>query len=767
MSDMSDDLKEIIDNFLIETNELIETLTSDFVKLEADKENIELIHSIFRTVHSIKGTAGFLGFTKMQKISHGMEDLLNKLRHEEIKLNEKMMDVLYSGLDALQQIVVDVGDGNPEKMEIGSIIEKLNNVYQESGGNASDKVVKKPKMESKKEESDGVKDSHEEEANLAKAEAEALKEISEEVEELVIDEESSPVNNSNISPEIPEGMEEIYDSFIIESEEILDTLDQDLIKLEKNASDDEIINKIFRGVHTIKGTSSFVEFDQMTYLTHHLEDILNRLRHHELKLTATFMDVLLEAVDIIKELLTKFKNRDTEPFDLTQILASLKSLDTDNDDVLETNNNVNTEAKEETKAKSKSSSISFKDQTIRVDVDRLDSLMNLVGELVASRNRLTQLSSDFNINKDETESFEDLTQTASQIDFVTSELQTAVMKTRMLPVGKVFNKFPRLIRDISREFGKKINLEIHGEDTELDKSVIEEIGDPMVHLIRNAADHGIEMPEDRVKAGKEEAGSVKLIAQHEGNNIVIIIEDDGKGIAFEKVLAKAIKKGLVSEEESRLMTKKDIANLIFMPGFSTAEKITNISGRGVGMDVVKTNIAKLNGVIEIESTEGEGTRFIIKLPITLAIIQGLLASIKEEIYIIPLANVLETINIRQADIRSVNNKEVVKNRDRILPLLRLSDIYHVPGDEIVSDKQYVIVVGVAENQIGLIVDKLLGQQEVVIKSLGLYLSSVRGVSGSAILGDGKVRMIVDISELIELAKRENLKKAEEVGELVI
>jgi two-component system, chemotaxis family, sensor kinase CheA len=656
---------------------------------------------------------------------------------------------------------VDVGDGNPEKMEINDVIEKLNNIYTDSVSSESKKEVKI------KEEKKSVLSEHErEEANIAMAEAEALKEISEEVEVITSTDNASPINSSNISSNIPEGMGEIYDSFIIESDEILDTLDQDLIKLEKNSNDDEIINKIFRGVHTIKGTSSFVEFDQMTYLTHHLEDVLNRLRHHELQLTATFMDVLLEAVDIIKELLNRFKKRNPEPYNLTDILASLKALDNNTGKAAAKVSEAKIVGREE-KAKSKANSISFKDQTIRVDVSRLDSLMNLVGELVASRNRLTQLSSDLNINKEQNESFEDLLQTASQIDFVTSELQTAVMKTRMLPVGKVFNKFPRLIRDISREFGKKINLEIHGEDTELDKSVIEEIGDPMVHLIRNAADHGIEMPEDRRQAGKAETGTVKLIAQHEGNNIVIIIEDDGKGIAFKKVLDSAIKKGLVTEEESRIMTNKDISNLIFMPGFSTAEKITNISGRGVGMDVVKTNIAKLNGVIDIESFEGEGTRFIIKLPITLAIIQGLLASIKDEIYIIPLANVLETINIKRSDIQFVNNKEVVKNRDRILPLLRLSDIYHVPGDEIVTDKHYVIVVGVAENQIGLIVDKLLGQQEVVIKSLGLYLSSVRGVSGSAILGDGKVRMIVDISELVELAKRENLKKAEEVGELVI
>ena len=738
MSDMSDDFKEIIENFLIETNELIEKLSNDFLKLEQADGYLEIIHDIFRTVHSIKGTAGFLGFGNMQKVSHGMEDILNKLRHEEMELTEGITDVLYVGLDTLQVIISDVENGDAEASDVSEVVTNLHNVLEgktvevnRSNENvAPETVVEKKSEEVKKEKSTEVVD-------------------------------TSPDHSESVDDDVNDGMKEILESFIIETEEILDVLDQDLLELEKNPKDQDLLNKIFRSAHTIKGTSSFVEFDQMTTLTHHLEDVLNKLRHQEMDVTSDVMDVLLEGADYIKELLHRFKDGNKDRLDLDDIIAVLiemyktggKAPESSAPKAEKSETAQATEAPKEKKKPTKSHSPQFKDQTIRVDVGRLDSLMNLVGELVASRNRLTQLSFDLSAEQEANEHVSNLSTTASQIDFVTSELQTAVMKTRMLPIGKVFNKFPRLIRDLAKEFNKQIELQISGEETELDKSVIEEIGDPMVHLIRNSADHGVETPAERIEKGKPAKGIVKLEARHEGNHIVILIEDDGAGIAVEKIKNKAIEKGILSEDESRLMSDKDAFNLIFAPGFSTAAKITNISGRGVGMDVVKTNIAKLNGVIDVESVEGEGTRFIIKLPITLAIIQGLLANVKEEIYIIPLASVSETISVKDEEIRTINNKEVVKNRDRILPLLRLEDIYQVEGERKKTDKNYIVVVGLAEEQVGLVVEKLLGQQEVVIKSLGPYLSEIKGISGSAIMGDGRVRMIVDIGELINLAKR--------------
>lgn len=735
MSEMSDDFKEIIENFLVETNELIEKLSNDFVNFEEHSDDLEIVHDIFRTVHSIKGTAGFLGFYNMQHVSHGMEDILNKLRHEEIELTENIMDVLYVGLDSLQTIVADVEDGDSEKSDVEAVVKNLKRVFEGETVELKRESTVKP-----------VSDALEENT-----------EIPEVIEEKLT--EAFTAEDAN------DGMQEIIESFVIETEEILEVLDQDLIELEKNPEDHDLINKIFRSAHTIKGTSSFVEFDQMTKLTHHLEDVLNKLRHQEMEVNSLVMDVLLDGADFIKELLDRFKSNNKEPLELDEIIQTLKDMfagKITEGTTAEKKQVVAEEKSEKTKESGrKSSTPKFKDQTIRVDVNRLDSLMNLIGELVASRNRLSQLSIELSLENEGNEHLTNLGVTASQIDFVTSELQSAVMKTRMLPVGKVFNKFPRLIRDLAREFGKDIELKISGEDTELDKSVIEEIGDPMVHLIRNSADHGVETPEKRIAKGKSGKGIVRLEARHEGNHIVIIIEDDGAGIAVEKIKAKALEKNVINEDEARLLSEKEAFNLIFAPGFSTAEKVTNISGRGVGMDVVKTNIGKLNGIIDVESVEGEGTRFTIKLPITLAIIQGLLADVKGETYIIPLASVSETISVKDEEIKTINNKEVVKNRDRILPLLRLENIYNVEGKEKKSDKNYIVVVGVAEQQIGVVVDRLLGQQEVVIKSLGPYLSSVKGISGSAIMGDGRVRMIVDIGELVNLAKR----KKESISEL--
>jgi two-component system chemotaxis sensor kinase CheA len=735
MSEMSDDFKEIIDNFLVETNELIEKLSNDFIQLESHADDTEIVHEIFRTVHSIKGTAGFLGFANMQRVAHGMEDILNKLRHEEFELNPMLTDVLYSGLDHLQVIVEDVKSGNPEKSDVEDVVKNLKTLYENPGADV---------------------DIH----STFIAEGENVDEIQSEIEEKEIISEESVDEGFDIPDEdVNDGMKEIIESFIIETEEILETLDQDLLELENNPNDPDLLNKIFRSAHTIKGTSSFVEFDSMTNFTHHMEDVLNKLRHNELEVNQIIMDTLLESADVIKELLRRFKEGDKEPLDVSGIVQTLKEIfdgkySDESGEKPQSPKVVSEKENEKSTPKKKAVTAApqFRDQTIRVDVERLDSLMNLVGELVASRNRLSQLSIDLSLEIEGNDNVANLGTTVSQIDFVTSELQSAVMKTRMLPVGKVFNKFPRLIRDLAREFGKQIELKISGEETELDKSVIEEIGDPMVHLIRNSADHGIEMPKDRIAKGKTPKGVVRLEARHEGNHIVIIIEDDGAGIAVEKLKKKALEKKLISEEEARMMTDKDAFHLIFAPGFSTAAKVTNISGRGVGMDVVKTNIAKLNGVIEVDSEEGFGTKFTIKLPITLAIIQGLLAKVKHETYIIPLASVSETISVKDSEIRTVNNKEVVKNRDRILPLLRLENIYSVDGQRKESEKNYIVVVGLADQQVGLVVDKLLGQQEVVIKSLGPYLSTVKGVSGSAIMGDGLVRMIVDIAELINLVK---------------
>jgi len=311
-----------------------------------------------------------------------------------------------------------------------------------------------------------------------------------------------------------------------------------------------------------------------------------------------------------------------------------------------------------------------------------------------------------------------------------------------------------MVRDLARDAGKQIDLQISGEETELDKSVVEEIGDPLVHLIRNAVDHGVEMPADRAKAGKPEKGTVKLWAEHQGNHIVIAIEDDGKGMDPEVLKKKAIEKGILAEADAERMSDRDAWNLIFAPGFSTAAKVTSVSGRGVGMDVVKTNVAKLNGIIDIDSELGVGTKILIKLPLTLAIVNGLLVKVSDEIYIIPLVSVLETVRPQPEQMSTINGREVIRLRDHVLPLLRFDEVYNVPRNNGHMDIPYVVVVALADKQIGLAVDDMMGQEEVVIKTLGKYLGDMQGIAGSAILGDGRVRLIVDVADLVRMGKEE-------------
>jgi len=372
---------------------------------------------------------------------------------------------------------------------------------------------------------------------------------------------------------------------------------------------------------------------------------------------------------------------------------------------------------------------------------------------VLGRNRLAQVNGEFALENEGTKFSRDLSDVTKQIDLMTNELQLVVMKTRMIRIGKVFNKFPRLVRDLSRDAKKQIDIVIKGEETELDKTLIEEINDPLVHLVRNSVDHGIETPEVRKEKGKNPTGTLILSAEHEGNNIIITIEDDGKGIDPEVIRNKAVQKGLISADRAKELSKQDVLNLIFLPGFSTAEVVTNISGRGVGMDVVKTNVTKLRGIINIESTVGVGTKMIIKLPLTLAIIPGMIVKVKDQQIVIPLNTVLEVLRVHRENIYSVNQKPVIKMRDSVMPLVSVEE--RLNGFEEKDENkiwQYVVIVGIAEKRYGIKVDGLVGQKEVVIKSLGNYFGKVHGIAGSTIMGDGSVVMIVDVNELLHYAE---------------
>ena len=602
-------------------------------------------------------------------------------------------------------------------------------------------------------------------------------------------------------------MKEIVESFIVETKEILDKLDVDLVEMEKRPDDNELLNSVFRHFHTIKGTSSFLGLDKLTGVTHKGEDILNKLRRSEARLNSTIMDSLLNAYDKMKSLLVsieEFQNEDIEVDDTIKELMDLigtlenggvaevvkkpakkskkKSSKTeivkevkeevrneetvkveeikseDEAEELEEESESEVEAphietKQSNNEKSKQDSSKKVENSIRVDVERLDELLNIVSELVLGRNRLGQVNSEFALENEGTKFSRDLSDVTKQIDLMTNELQLVVMKTRMVKIGKVFNKFPRLVRDLSRDAKKQIDIVIKGEETELDKTLIEEINDPLVHLVRNSVDHGIETPEVRIEKGKNPTGTLVLSAEHEGNNIIISIEDDGKGIDPEVIRNKAVQKGLISAERAKELSKQDILNLIFLPGFSTAEVVTNISGRGVGMDVVKTNVTKLRGIINIESTVGVGTKMIIKLPLTLAIIPGMIVKVKDQQIVIPLNTVLEVLRVHRENIYSVNQKPVIKMRESVLPLVSVEE--RLNGYEEKDENkiwQYVVVVGIAEKRYGIKVDGLVGQKEVVIKSLGNYFGKVHGIAGSTIMGDGSVVMIVDVNELLHYAE---------------
>ena len=639
--------------------------------------------------------------------------------------------------------------------------------------------------------------------------------------------------------------QEILQDFLVESFELVEQLDSDLVELETTPEDLELLNGIFRVAHTVKGASSFLNFDVLTHLTHHMEDVLNKARHGDLIITPDIMDVILESVDLMKALLGVIRDTSADAgIDVAACVARLDKVsggdgevetpiaqevpvaaepevveedsdepDYDNmsDDDVEAEiarllaerqvedkakrqakidagekvaapppspEEVEASAPEDTaavastppppppppappassgddapKAAAPAKKAPTVEQTIRVDVKRLDHLMNLIGELVLAKNRLIKINDDVEERYEGEEFLEELNQVVSIVSLVTTDLQIAVMKTRMLPIGKVFNKFPRMIRDLTRELNKKIELDISGEETELDKSIVEEIGDPLVHIIRNSCDHGIEEPHDRAAKGKEEGGTIALKAYNEGNQIVIQIDDDGKGLDTTMLKQKSIEKGIITEKEADQMGDKEAFGLIFRPGFSTAAQVTNVSGRGVGMDVVKTNIEKLNGIIDIDSEIDVGTSMKLKIPLTLAIIQALLVGVQEETYAIPLASVLETVRISTDEVYTVEGKSVMRLRDEVLSLVHISDIFEVDRIMDGGEHAYVVVLGLGAQKLGLIVDTLVGQEEIVIKSLGEYLKGIEGVAGATIRGDGGVTLIVDVVALMDMARK--------------
>jgi two-component system chemotaxis sensor kinase CheA len=614
-------------------------------------------------------------------------------------------------------------------------------------------------------------------------------------------------------------MQEILNDFLTESNEMLEVLDQRFVTLESDPNNTDLLNEIFRAMHSMKGSAGFLGFNHLVNVAHRGENILNKLRQGDMAVSPTIISVILETIDVIKAIMADIRATGTDTHVATDAIAATL------DAILNGNSSASAPAVASSTASSGatapapsmapsvepaptlgeilvSEGLASKDQvldalnaqqhqpdpktplgeillqakaiteraldqalhkqekqpkpaeedaTIRVETKRLDSVMNLVGELVLGRNRLIKIGTQLEQNHESDPQVRVLSETLAQLNLVTTDLQLAVMKTRMLPIKKVFAKLPRMVRDLSQKLNKQVRLEMRGEETELDKSVADEIGDPLVHLVRNAIDHGIETPVERQAKGKPGEGQLTIAASQEGNSIVIRINDDGRGIPVDKIKAKALAKGLISEAELTTMEHREVLNLIFLPGFSTAEQVTDVSGRGVGMDVVRTNIRKINGSVDLESEPGKGSQIIIKLPLTIAIIQALMVEVEQSIFAIPLSTVIEAVRISRTDIKTINGREVLHLRDRVLPLIRLAQEFDIPTNS-ERERFYVVVAALGDRRVGVVVDELRSQEEVVIKSIWDYLETVKGVSGATITGEGKVVLILDTSELVQNAR---------------
>ena len=616
-------------------------------------------------------------------------------------------------------------------------------------------------------------------------------------------------------------MQEILNDFLTESNEMLEVLDQRFVTLESDPNNADLLNEIFRAMHSMKGSAGFLGFNHLVNVAHRGENILNKLRQGDMAVSPTIISVILETIDVIKAIMADIRATGTDTHVATDaIAATLDAILNGNssaaappvtssatpsgatapapsiapahsvepaqtlgeilvneglaskDQVLDALNaqqhqpdpktplgEILLQAKAITERaldqalhkQEKQPKPAEEDATIRVETKRLDSVMNLVGELVLGRNRLIKIGTQLEQNHESDPQVRVLSETLAQLNLVTTDLQLAVMKTRMLPIKKVFAKLPRMVRDLSQKLNKQVRLEMRGEETELDKSVADEIGDPLVHLVRNAIDHGIETPVERQAKGKPGEGQLTIAASQEGNSIVIRINDDGRGIPVDKIKAKALAKGLISEAELATMEHREVLNLIFLPGFSTAEQVTDVSGRGVGMDVVRTNIRKINGSVDLESEPGKGSQIIIKLPLTIAIIQALMVEVEQSIFAIPLSTVIEAVRISRTDIKTINGREVLHLRDRVLPLIRLAQEFDIPTNS-ERERFYVVVAALGDRRVGVVVDELRSQEEVVIKSIWDYLETVKGVSGATITGEGKVVLILDTSELVQNAR---------------
>ena len=663
---------QYMDMFLDESHEHLQSLNEGLLRLEENMEEIGAVNDIFRNAHTLKGMSATMGFAKIAELTHEMEDVLDLVRKEQLKLNEDIMDTLFKCLDSLEQMVDSVGNGEAEDVvDVTDLVAKLSSISKGTPPPAAAAP-----------------------AAAAPAAAEAAAAGSElDIDEIDLD----------VMKKAKEAGLHIYHVKVT----LMETC----------------VLKAARSVMVMHALDEVGDVIKSIPAAEDLEQEKFERSFDVVVTTANDAEAVQNAVDTVSEI----EDIAVEELDPDQFGKAAEAAPAA----------TPAAAAKPAAAPAKKQ---HQSQSVRVDIEKLDTLMNLMGELVINKVRLEQIG--------QTHRMSDLMETLEQMDRVTGDLQNIVMKVRMVPVSAVFNRFPRMVRDVSKELGKEINLTIEGEETELDRTVIDEIGDPIMHLLRNSLDHGVESPDKREAKGKPRVGEVGLIARHEGNNVVIMITDDGAGINADVIRRKAVEKGMISQDEADRLDDADAVRLIFLPGFSTAEQITDISGRGVGMDVVRSKIEALSGHVDVETHIDEGSVFKIKLPLTLAIIQAMLVQVQDEMYAIPLGSIDSTINIEPSDIQTVQNKEVIVLRGEIIPIIRMEEALQVPHTKD-SDELFVVVVHAGEAKAGIVVDNLIGQQEIVIKTLGNLFAGLKLFGGATVLGDGKVALILDVATMIQ------------------
>ncbi|MGM0710994.1 chemotaxis protein CheA [Brevibacillus parabrevis] len=679
------DMNQYLDMFIEESKEHLQAINANLLLLESDPGNIGHVKEIFRSAHTLKGMSATMGFEDMASLTHEAENVLDLIRNQKLTITSDIMDVIFHSVDLIESMVIDITEGGDGSADVSAPVKKLRAIV--AGDYTADQEVA---------------------ATTAVAEAEAVE---------AAEEEGTPAEDHELDD---------YALMVLkQSKELGNNLMWITVTLNENC--------------LLKAARSYMVFDQLESMGEviktkpSVEDIENERFEQSFEIAYVTMQSVEKVRSTILNI-SEIQDVVIEPIQLkseappapvvTEVAAPVEKKPADN---------AQTAAAKKATAGGK---------TIRVDIDRLDILMNLFSELVIDRGRLEQLARE--IGKSE------LQETVEHMSRISGDLQNIILTMRMVPVEQVFNRFPRMIRDLQKDLHKKVNLEIIGAETELDRTVIDEIGDPLNHLLRNSLDHGIESPADRKKAGKPEEGTIVLRAFHSGNHVFIEVKDDGAGINKEKVLKKALERGIVNPANADSMSDKQIHELLFAAGFSTAEVVSDISGRGVGLDVVKSKIESLGGSVGVESVRGQGTTFLIQLPLTLSIISAMLVQVKDEKYAVPLSSIIETAVFKKDQIMMAHRQKVIDFRGRVVPLVSLQDIFQVPDNGAdKEDEVAVVIVRKGEKMAGLVVDSFIGQQEIVLKSLGKYMVNVFAISGATILGDGQVALIIDCNALIK------------------